>query len=707
MMHFGVKKKNDKFNSKQKVNTTGSTKFTNALQGLSVYLGGVLRNIKIQTRLIISFLVISLVPLALTGFIGYKESSRAIESKISAYSDQMTVQIGKNLQTSVSKIEGFANELCLNKDIQDGLDTLDSMDELTRLDFNKRISAIVTAKNAVEIVGIELLVKGSSVFSFGVQSTDFSRDDLDAVLEASDEENGKSVWRFIIKKNDNKKALIVSKVVKSINTGDKIGFINICVNPEYFSQYIKDINVGEGARVIIMNSNGIVIASSDPKDNIGEPFKEALLIRNIKDSKKELIKLDGEENLVSFSRIGESDWSVAVTIPYSYLNQESRSIGNMIRLMALVCLFIALALSYLIAASISAPLGKLVGLMKLAKEGNLVFDVKDEKKDELAEVLSNFSDMVENIKSLITKTGDSAHKVIKSAADISQLSGQSHSNSEQVAASILQIAKGSSQQAQDISTGVIQLSDLSENINKVGADIDNVAEVVYKTKGMSETALTVVKSLNDKALETKTVSAQIIRDINSLDKDMKEIKNIIKVIVGISEQTNLLALNAAIEAARAGEAGRGFAVVADEVKKLADQSKEASVTINSIITRIQKKTEITVDAANSSGSIIEHQMEAVCETDNSFKTIFSSMEAISKMIHGVESSLKVVLGSKERVMDTIENVSAVSEEAAATSEEVAASTQEQIVTAETLASLADELNSMAGELEKSISQFSI
>ena len=110
---------------------------------------------------------------------------------------------------------------------------------------------------------------------------------------------------------------------------------------------------------------------------------------------------------------------------------------------------------------------------------------------------------------------------------------------------------------------------------------------------------------------------------------MKEIQNITKVIVGISEQTNLLALNAAIEAARAGAAGKGFAVVADEVKKLAHQSKSASITIDEIINKVKKKTELTVNDANNASTIIAKQMDAVKETDNSFKTIFNSMAGIS------------------------------------------------------------------------------
>ena len=128
--------------------------------------------------------------------------------------------------------------------------------------------------------------------------------------------------------------------------------------------------------------------------------------------------------------------------------------------------------------------------------------------------------MVENIKGLFLKSSNSAQKVINNATDISRLSAQTHSNSDQVSISIAEIAEGSSQQAVEITTGVMQLNDLSDNMNKVGEDISSVAEVVYDTKKLSEIALVAVKSLNDKALETKSVSAQIIDDINSLDNDM-------------------------------------------------------------------------------------------------------------------------------------------------------------------------------------------
>ena len=673
-------------------------------------LEGILRNIKIRTRLIISFLVISLVPLAITGIIGFSKSSQAIESKIRAYSDQVTIQLGKNIQTSISQVEGMANDITLNKDIQNGLEKFKSMDEMGKVALSQKINSAIASKATGDIRGVEIFVNGNSIFSNGVQSSEFSVEEMNKITESADNSGGKASWNFISRKNETKKILVMSKDIKSLNTGSKIGFINIYVSADCFLKNIQEIDLGDGVGIIVLNSKGEVIADKDSTVEPGEHFAEDSLIKNILESEESksqsVYKLNGQNHLLSYSRIGEGDWFVTAIIPYSYLRQESKSLGDMIRLLAVGCLIIALLMSYVITGSISSPLKKLVDLMHLAKQGDLAFDVKDDKKDELAAVL-NFGEMTENIKELILKSSNSARKVINNASDIARLSELTHTNSDQVAVSIGEIASGSSQQANDISTGVMQLNDLSDNMNKVSDDINSVAGVVYDTQKLSEIALVAVKSLNDKAMETKSVSAQIIDDINSLNEDMKEIKNITNLIAGISEQTNLLSLNAAIEAARAGEAGRGFAVVAEEVKKLADQSKDASVMISSIIQRIQTKTEITVDAANRSSSIVGKQMEAVYETDNSFKTIFSSMEAISQMIKEVENSLKVVLDSKTIVMSTMENVSAVSEEAAATSEEVAASTEEQIASAQALSALAEELSSMAEELEKTISQFKI
>jgi methyl-accepting chemotaxis protein len=225
------------------------------------------------------------------------------------------------------------------------------------------------------------------------------------------------------------------------------------------------------------------------------------------------------------------------------------------------------------------------------------------------------------------------------------------------------------------------------------------------TLGISDKANSAVALLNSKSKGTSDATHLIIEDILQLSSEMKDIKKVVKVISGIAEQTNLLALNASIEAAKAGESGRGFAVVASEVKKLADQSKEASLVINNIINSIQSKAEHTVQAANSTDKIIDEEIKAVEAADVMFKTIFSSMEEIIASMDNMDNSVQEMMKSKNLSLETIENVSAVAEQSAATTEEISASTEEQLACSDELANEANGLNRMADELNKSISQF--
>jgi methyl-accepting chemotaxis protein len=186
---------------------------------------------------------------------------------------------------------------------------------------------------------------------------------------------------------------------------------------------------------------------------------------------------------------------------------------------------------------------------------------------------------------------------------------------------------------------------------------------------------------------------------------MKEIQKILKIMIGISEQTNLLSLNAAIEAARAGEAGKGFAVVANEVKKLAEQSKEFTGSINSIIASIGKKTNDTVEEVMKSNVVVNEQINAVKDTEELFKTVFSAMGDVLSNIARTEKSVENIMKSKEKVLESMENISAVAEESAATTQEISASTEEQMASAEDLSSHAKELIDLSVALNTELNKF--
>jgi methyl-accepting chemotaxis protein len=186
---------------------------------------------------------------------------------------------------------------------------------------------------------------------------------------------------------------------------------------------------------------------------------------------------------------------------------------------------------------------------------------------------------------------------------------------------------------------------------------------------------------------------------------MKEIQKIVKVIVNISQQTNLLALNSAIEAARAGEAGKGFAVVSYEVKKLAENTRTASQDISNILSFIQKLTEETYTDATDASSVGQEQLSAVHDADQTFKTIFDSMERVNESMGRMERSVSSIMESKDTVLDFMQNISALSEESAATSDMISESTEKQMESSKKLATYAEILKTTSDDLNTAIAIF--
>ncbi len=674
-----------------------------------------LRIVKIRTRLVTAFLMLSMIPLVITGIIAYQKSSYAIESRIGSYSAALVKQVAANVRTETLRADNVALDLSISEDVQKAMEYWSRLETADRLEYTKKIKLAVGAKTISNKALLNTVLFLDEETTFGGSQTTFDKDVFKSRMKAAEDKKGASFWQIELGK-DGKQYLVLNRGINSQSSFRPLGIISIIMNHEAFGDILKSVDLGAGTEIFVIDGRGKLIAnnSTDEKKTavFGTPFRDLSLASTAKaarDKGQDTIRydLDGDSKLIAFSSIEGTDWTLYAAIPVSFLVSESNSIRNIILLIGFLCLIAAIVLSFFITSSISTPLGELVKGMQEAKGGNLTLSFKDRGRDEISVVMHNFNDMLANINTLVTQVGTASSAVLTNSESIAASSSRSHETSEQVSKTVEEIAKGATQQAHDIAEGVSQLHVLAQNISKAGDGINAVSGVVHETQKLSEEALVSVQALTDRAMETNVASERVLSDINSLNVDMKEIEKITKVIVGISDQTNLLALNAAIEAARAGDAGRGFAVVSDEVRLLAEQSKNASVLINNIITSIRKKTETTVLEAGKTGAIVQKQMEAVKETDQSFKTIHAAMERITRQIALVGESVEVVVASKNRALDTFGDVSAVSQETAATTQEVSASTEEQIAEAEGLSSTAAQLQEMAQALNETISQFQV
>lgn len=685
-----------------------------------------LRKLKIQMRLISSFFIISSLPLIIIAAIAFNLSSSAIESKISTYSSELTNQLSKNITVALSRIESDSVDIAFSENVQTLLYTGAYLSEIDRIRIEENLRFDLVKKYAVmkDVTEIHLYTEDKRKFRIkgeGGQDYNFKQDFLGALLQESKKANGKPVWAVMNADNEDngisgentnsRNGIVMAKLIKSLTNNQDIGYIIIRINENYVLETFKNMNPGEGSDVFILDDRQKVVSSRNTQIQVTKEYEDKTLPNTIerieKDSSKRVFthKINGEENLVVYSKLENVNWYIVSVIPFKYLNSEARMILWSIILIGAICLAVAFVLSYFISVSVSHPLKKLTELMEEGKNGNLLISIQDNGDDEIADVMNGFIEMMGNIRNLVVKVYNSVNKVKQSSKNIIDSSQQSSVIIQQLSTTMQQIAEGAQNQAEDGAKCFEHMILLSDEINAVGQNTLIVSDEVVNTRQLSKNAMKAVTTLNDKAIATKDASDIIINDINSLNIDMKQIQKITKAIETISNQTNLLSLNASIEAVRAGDAGKGFVVVADEIKKLADQSKEASSEVIGIISNIKKKSENTVNAAYGTSQILKEEMYAVDETSNAFETINNSMNDITKFIADMSKSVEGVLNSNRNMTSLIEKISSVTEQTAAALEEVSASTEEQTAQIHELLYLAQNLNEMSEELDGLVSKF--
>ncbi len=690
-------------------------RITNFLAGILTFLAGKLRYTKITTRLLVSLLYLSLVPLIITGILVYNKSSSAITSQIKNYSGLLQQQLEKNIDNAIMDAESECLEIILNPIVQDNLPKYDQLTAYDKMTFMNSFNSAIVNKTGLNssLFTAVLIIDPDNTLRYGTDAS-LQKKHFEYWHNAVKDSQG-AFWELSpLLDNSNKQSsnLVYVREVPQITAGTRnVGTIVLNYNQNMLTELYKDIKLGEGAEIFIVDSSGTII-SSMVKGLVGTEYEHKEVIEEIKKNLDNNISsfdfdVKGEKQLISASPIKRTEWFTVSTIPYSYINSASLEISKTIQLICIIFIIIALILSIMISLSISQPLKKLVYLIQQAKGGNLSVRISDKSRDQIGEVITNFNEMVDNIRAVILKVKVSSEQVMDSSSKLSSSSDQSYAASEQIAVTIQQIAEGASSQAEGVTESVGYMNNLSTEIAEVNNNVSGVLKVVNNTQEITKNAFNVVNSLNTKASEASTASERISNDITGLNIEMKEIEKIIKVIVSISEQTNLLSLNAAIEAARAGEAGRGFAVVAGEVRKLADMSKESTITIGEIVKNILDKSQSTVKAADEARKAVEEQVSAVKETDTSFRSVYEAMEDISSQMTNVNNTVKEMIQSREKTQESIEDISAVSEEAAATAQEVSASTQEMMAGSESLSILAKEMNTMAQDLAEVIKAFKL
>jgi len=373
----------------------------------------------------------------------------------------------------------------------------------------------------------------------------------------------------------------------------------------------------------------------------------------------------------------------------------------------IIALILLVVLSTIIARMIVKPIHEMRNLLSKAENGDFTGKGSYQSKDEMGELTSSYNQMSTTLQSIFTTVNDSTQQVASAAEELSASAEQSTKASEHVTITIQELASGSDVQVQNVDKSSEVMNDIMDHTKSIFDNTEKITNDVLHASKMSQDGNQAIEQVNKQMDSIYNNVTSLSQAVKSLDERTSEIGQISNVISGISAQTNLLALNAAIEAARAGEHGKGFAVVADEVRKLAEESNKSTEQISNLISLIQKDAENTLNTMNKASEEVNSGIKVVNTAGSSFQKIDIAVNNVVSQIEDISKAVKDLTAGTEHVTSSINEVSEVAKESASITQNISAATEEQLASMEEISASSQSLATLADDLQNLMKKFNI
>lgn len=487
-----------------------------------------------------------------------------------------------------------------------------------------------------------------------------------------------------------------------------IGYIFIDISMSTIRDALKTLELPGSSRLAFISQDGreITIDGDSPESVFYNQDFYQNAVTSEDAAGYDYYDYNGEEHLFIYSKIvGESGSMVCALVPKAYLTGQADMIKNLTIYIVLAASLFAILIGILVAAGIGKAIRKMIDAMARVSNGDLTVTVNTGRKDEFDVLSESINHMISNMKNLIQKASMVGNHVIESTNHINEHSDLLLQSSKGISTAISEIQQGNTQQAEDAEQCLKLMDGLAEQINLVHNNSVAIEDIASVTKNVVMDGIKEVDQLNNAASANIEITRKTLEDINTLQENSKAITEIISVMNEIAAQTNLLSLNASIEAARAGDAGRGFAVVAGEIRELSNKSVSAAYEIKQIIDQIMSQTRTTVTTVHKAEDISKTTEDRLKNVIHLFDNINVHVDDLVTKLNNITLGITDINQAKTDTLSSIESISAVAEETSAASEEVDASAQQQLEAVMNLNTSVKALDRDARDLEASIRLF--
>lgn len=649
----------------------------------------------LRRKLIIIFILIAAVPLLITTFISSYLSHTALTED--AYQNNQTVATA------------LAREIDQMLDAKIKLLTIMSRDPvMLSMNPTQQLPLLRNIGNQYSDMTSLIIADDKGVQTVRTEGSLAKVDDRQYFKDLI---NGSSfvISDLVVAKGSGKMSVIIGVPLRD-NQGILRGVLLGAVDINYLSNYITQTKVGERGYAFLVDRAGKIIAHPDTKlvQEMADVSALAPVQQAIKGTAGYIdYEWQGVKKLAGYSFVPMAKWGLVVQQDLEEAMAASNKVKYVGILVTLIAILAAGFVGFVAAGRISKPLQDLVAVTSKVADGDLTSHATAETNDEIGHLANAFNTMVTNLKGLIRQVMNNAEQVAASAQELSATSTEAERAINQISSAANDFAQGSQRQTEEVGKTADIIQHLSGAAQAVSQKALNATNLSDEMASAAQTGSLAARNAIDKINEIKHVTADTSNAVISLGEKSSQIGQIVDVITDIAGQTNLLALNAAIEAARAGEAGRGFAVVADEVRKLAEQSQEAAKQITQIISEIQLQTAEAIEAMHVGTSRVNEGVQVVETAGEVLNSILTKVQSSVIMIEEIAASAKQQANATSQAVDSVGQIAVIAQQSSANAQHTAAATEETTASMEEIAGAAQSLAEVAGELQNAVSRFRV
>jgi len=653
------------------------------------------------------------------GLLAYSEAKSLVEKKVSDASMQTVNQVASNLDVIFKSYEDLSLQLLIDKDFHSIVSQLaTSNDDYEKFEAARRLGDKMqgyTLGNS-SIKGVMLLPLTEKLHVVAAGSSLTTRAEAMTKTEwyqKTIELNGKVNWVAPqptgISMLSDKPTIALTRLLKNTVSSEAGYMLVLEIEADTIASRYKDVVLGDESELAIIDGNGNYVIAAD-QAKVGKTANISLPVSGeqaLAGSPK-LYTTEGIEVLAVYQKLQSMDWRIAGTIPVKQLVKDAESIRELTLVTALAAIVLAIAIGVLVIIAIAKPLVKICSLMMEGARGNLtVRSTIRKRQDEIGTLSVSFNAMMDQITGLAKQTTRSAEDVLQTASELTEASRKTSAAAREIAAATEEIAGGATSLAVEAEKGNELAVHINEQMRQVIAANEEMVGSAASVERSSEQGTDYMQALILKTGMTEEMTRSMVEKVDALKESTGSIVKILDVLNNLTKQTNILSLNATIEAARAGSAGKGFMVVADEIRQLADQSRQSIDIVAQITSKIRSEIDETVHVLTEAYPLFHEQISSVKEASGIFVSVQEQMAHFAERLDGATSSIGQLERSQQVLNEAMTNVSTVAEEASATSEEVASLSSEQLHISNNLVQLSEKLDAVSRGLKDSLSQFKL